>query len=72
MVERPVTKNTFTPLNSTVEQQKQTKNKSTLKFKKMKKLIIAALIAVSFTTSAFAADVNKVNSLVLNAFNEVV
>lgn len=35
----------------------------------MKKLIIAALIAVSLTTTAFAADVNKVNSLILNAFN---
>jgi hypothetical protein len=35
----------------------------------MKKLIIAAFIAVSLATTAFAADVNKVNSLVLNAFN---
>lgn len=35
----------------------------------MKKLIIAALIAVTFTTSAFAADANKVNGLILNTFN---
>jgi hypothetical protein len=34
----------------------------------MKKLFIAAIIAVSFSTTAFAIDVNKVSGLVLNAF----
>ncbi|MCU0322370.1 MAG: hypothetical protein MUE72_08135 [Chitinophagaceae bacterium] len=34
----------------------------------MKKMIIAALIAVTLTTSSFAADANKVSTVVMNAF----
>ncbi len=35
----------------------------------MKKLFIAALIAATFVTSAFAKDVNKISSAVLRQFN---
>ena len=34
----------------------------------MKKLFIAALLAVTVATSAFAADASKVNALVLHSF----
>jgi hypothetical protein len=47
---------------------KTNNNYLNLKFTKMKKMIIAALIAVTLTNSSFAADASKVSTVVMNTF----